>query len=74
MTENSQDSNSQDSNSQDSNTTKEKKNLSLQVKMSNDVNNQDIFRNIDNFTEFEHNFFYACLAQVYEQHDTEITF
>ena len=66
--------NSQDSNSQDSNTTKEKKNLSLQVKMSNDVNNQDIFRTIDTFTEFENNFFYACLAQVYEQHDTEITF
>ena len=60
--------------SQDSNNTKEKKNLSLQVKMSNDVNNQDIFRTIDTFTEFENNFFYACLAQVYEQHDTEITF
>lgn len=53
---------------------KEKKKLSLQVKMSNDVNNRDIFRIIDTFTEFENNFFYACLAQVYEQHDTEITF
>ena len=41
------------------------KKTSSMVKMSNDVNTQDLFRDVDEFTEVQNNMFYACIAQLY---------
>lgn len=50
------------------------KNANRMIKMSNDVNNQDLFQSVDEFTETENNIFYACIAQVYGENTNIVKF
>lgn len=49
----------------------DKEGLSLQPKFSNKINDQDLFKAVDEFTEFENNLFFACIAQVNDK-DTRV--
>lgn len=47
-------------------------NPAKQIKYANDVNNQDLFRVIDSFTELENNLFYVLIAQIVNERDNLI--
>lgn len=43
-----------------------------QIKYANDVNNQDLFRVIDSFSDLENNLFYVLIAQIVNERDNTI--
>lgn len=45
---------------------------SKQIKYSNDVNNQDLFRMIDTFSDLENNLFYVLIAQIVNEKDNTV--